>query len=67
MAIQVPPVAAPEAFASATIRELTSNERWAAWEVKGAAHERTVRRRMAVAAPVLIVVAAFMSYGLLPR
>jgi hypothetical protein len=31
--------------------------RWVAWQAKGAAHDRRVRRKMAVAAPILIVVA----------
>jgi len=39
------------------------NERWAAWQARGAAHDRTVRRRMMVALPIVAVVAAVL-YGL---
>ena len=42
-------------------------ERWAAWQAKGAAHERAVRRKMAIAVPILIVVAAIVIYVLLGR
>jgi hypothetical protein len=45
---------------------LTFDERWAAWEAKGAAHDRAVRRKMAIAAPILIV-AAVVIYALLGR
>ena len=43
------------------------DERWAAWQAKGAAHDRAVRRKMAVAAPILIVVAAVVIYMLFGR
>ena len=43
------------------------DERWAAWQAKGAAHDRAVRRKMAVAAPILIVVAAVVFYALVGR
>jgi len=39
-------------------------ERWAAWEAKGAAHDRALRRKVAIAAPILIVVAAVVVYAL---
>jgi hypothetical protein len=45
----------------------TFDERWAAWQAKGAAHERAVRRRMAIAAPILLVVVAIVLYALLGR
>jgi hypothetical protein len=45
----------------------TFDERWAAWRAKGAAHDRAVRRRMAIAAPILLVVAAVVIYALLGR
>lgn len=32
----------------------TSEERWAAWLAKGYAHDRAVRRRMAIALPILL-------------
>jgi hypothetical protein len=42
------------------------DERWAAWQAKGAAHDRAVRRKMAIAAPLLAVAAAIV-YALLIR
>jgi hypothetical protein len=44
----------------------TFDERWAAWQAKGAAHDRAVRRKMTIAAPILIVVAGVI-YALLGR
>lgn len=38
-------------------------ERWAAWQAKGAAHDRGGRRRMAFAAPILLLVAAGVLYA----
>jgi hypothetical protein len=59
MSIDVAPIAAPLAPISTTTPEQASfDERWAAWQAKGAAHHRAVRRRMAVAAPILVVIAA---------
>jgi hypothetical protein len=40
--------------------------RWTAWRARGAAHDRTVRRRMVVALPILAIVAAVL-YVLLLR
>jgi hypothetical protein len=42
-------------------------ERWAAWQARGAAHERAFRRKMTFAAPILIVVAVVLLYGVLGR
>jgi small-conductance mechanosensitive channel len=69
MATDVPSVAVPpQAAISTAVPEAASfDERWAAWQAKGAAHDRAVRRKMAVAAPVLIVVAAVVIYVLLGR
>jgi hypothetical protein len=44
----------------------SSEERWAAWQARGAAHDRAVRRRMTIAAPILAIVAAVL-YVLLLR
>ena len=67
MAIDVSAVAVPPPAAiSAAIPEAESfDQRWAAWQAKGAAHDRAVRRKMAIAAPILIAVAAviFMVFG----
>jgi hypothetical protein len=64
----VPTVAVPPRAATTTaVPETASFEkRWAAWQAKGAAHDRAVRRKMAVAAPVLIAAAVVM-YLLLGR
>jgi hypothetical protein len=35
-----------------------SEERWAAWVAKGAAHDRLLRRRWLIALPIFAVVAA---------
>ena len=69
MAIDVPTVAAPpQAPIAAAVPETTSfDERWAAWQAKGAAQDRAFRRKMTVAAPILIVVAAVVIYVLVGR
>ena len=69
MSVQTPPVAAHEVLTSTPIGEPAASfdERWAAWIAKGAAHDRAVRRRMAIALPILIAVAAILAYALLGR
>jgi hypothetical protein len=69
MAIDGPTAAAsPQAAVSTTKPEAASfDERWAAWQEKGAAHDRAVRQKMGIAAPILIVVAAVIIYALLGR
>jgi hypothetical protein len=42
------------------------DERWAAWLARGAAHDRAVRRKIAIAAPILAVMVAVL-YVLLIR
>ena len=60
-AVAVPPQAAP----STSVLELAGfEERWAAWLAKGAARDRAVRRKMAVAAPIVLAVAAVVIYVL---
>lgn len=41
-------------------------ERWAAWQARGAAHDRAVRRRMMFAVPILAIVAAVLYVLLVP-
>ena len=66
MTVKGSSVAAPKAPSFITVPEPASFEqRWAAWQAKGAAHDRAVRRKMAVAAPTLIVVAAVILYAAL--
>ena len=68
MALPVPPIAAPEAMIAARLREPASfDERWAAWQAKGAAHDRAVQRKLALAAPLAIVVIAVIVYALVGR
>jgi hypothetical protein len=58
---------APTAAASAAASEpLGVDERWAAWQAKGAAHDRAVRRKMAFAAPILLLAVAVL-YALFGR
>jgi small-conductance mechanosensitive channel len=67
MAIDVPIVAArPQAALSTAEPEAaTFDKRWAAWQAKGAANDRAVARTMALAVPIVIVVAAVVIYVLL--
>jgi hypothetical protein len=68
MAIDLPIIAAPAPTAISTAKPEAASfdERWAAWQAKGAAHDRAVRRKMAIAAPILIAVAVVI-YALLGR
>ena len=69
MAIDVPTVKAPP-HAPPSTRAAESEdfaERWAAWQKKGAAHDRALHRKMAVVVPILIVVAAVIFYAVLGR
>jgi hypothetical protein len=67
MAIDVPAAAAPSDTPTFVTESATFDARWAAWQAKGAAHDRTVRRKMAIAAPILLVVVAVVMYALLGR
>jgi small-conductance mechanosensitive channel len=69
MAVTVSAVVAPPGTPTATpaTDSATFDERWAAWRAKGATHDRAVRRRLAIAAPILLVVAAVVIYALLGR
>jgi len=59
MAIEVMAVPTPNLRASSTAHERASfYQRRADWQAKGAAHDRAVRARMVIAAPVLLVVVA---------
>jgi small-conductance mechanosensitive channel len=46
---------------------LTFDERWEAWQARGAAHDRAVRRKLTIAAPLLAIVAAAIFYALVIR
>ena len=67
MALERPAVAAaqPSAPAPSHQSEATFDERWAAWQAKGAAGDRAVRRKLAVAAPIVIIIVAIMVVAVL--
>jgi hypothetical protein len=67
MAIDVPTVAAspPSAVSENQPATASFDARWAAWQTKGAAHDRAVRQKAAIAAPILFIVAAAVVYALL--
>jgi len=69
MPIAVPTVAAPPQAPPFTTAPESADfdQRWAAWQAKGAAHDRAVRRRIAFLAPILMVIAALIAYSLLGR
>lgn len=69
MAIDVPIVAArPQAAVFTAVPEVSSfDERWAAWQAKGVAHDQAFRRKMAVVGPILVAVAALVIYALVGR
>ena len=57
----------PPTPAVAAVLPLPSfDERWEAWRAKGAAHDRAVNRKLAIAAP-LIAVAGAILYALVGR
>jgi hypothetical protein len=58
---------APVAASLAAGESAGFEERWAAWQAKNAARDLAFRRKMAVAAPILIIVAAIAAYALLGR
>ena len=59
MALERSPVAAarPSTPALSPESEATFDERWAAWQAKGAARDRAFRRKLAPAAVAIIIVA----------
>jgi hypothetical protein len=61
MAIEVLAVPTPDPRVSSAAHERASfYQRRADWQAKGAAHDRAVRARMVIAAPVLLVVVAIL-------
>jgi hypothetical protein len=68
MAIDAIVAAPPPAANSIAVTEATSaDERWAAWQAKGAAHDRAVRRKTGFVVPILMVAVAVVLYTLLGR
>ena len=68
MPLEPSAVAEPQRPAPPLSREsgVGLDERWAAWEAKGAAHDRAFRRKLAVAAPIVIIIVAIIVFALLP-
>ena len=64
MAIEAPSVAIPTAGSTTSGHAADFEERWAAWQAKGAAHERATGRMMVIAVPIVII-AAVAAYVLL--
>ena len=65
---RTPAAPALEAADRDETRSLASfDERWEAWQAKGAAHDRAVRRKLAIAAPLVAVIAAVIFYALVIR
>lgn len=58
--ISTQPAVGPEAVTSSV------DERWAAWLARGEAHDRAVRRKLTIAAPILALVVGVL-YVLLFR
>lgn len=58
--------AIPPAPTSTLAGEPTFEQRWAAWEAKGAARDRATLRKMAMGAPVAIAAAGIL-YAVLGR
>jgi hypothetical protein len=69
MATTAATVVAPPGTPTSTLvtDSATFDERWAAWQAKGAARDRAFRRKVAFAAPILILIAAVVAYALLGR
>ena len=68
MARAVPAIAARHQRASTTAAESSDfDRRWAAWQARGAARDRAFRRKMAVVAPILVIVAVVIIYVLSRR
>jgi hypothetical protein len=69
MGIDLPTVVASSGTpASTPVTTLpTFDERWAAWQAKGAAQDRAARRNLAIAAPIALAVAAVVAYALIGR
>lgn len=66
MESHVPPAAAPAAAISIASNTAPDyDERWAAWQARGLAHDRAFHRKMKIALPVLIVVTGIVTYVLL--
>jgi hypothetical protein len=63
-AVPAPLIAGPS---TATGESSDFDERWAAWQAKGAARDRAFRRKLAVAAPIVIAVAAVVIYTFVGR
>lgn len=66
MPLEPSAVAEPQRPEPALSREsgVGFDQRWAACEAKGAAHDRAFRRKVAVAAPMVIIIVAIIVFAL---
>ena len=60
-AVVLPGTSGVSAQAPAAPATSTSEERWAAWQARGDAHDRAVRRRMTIALPILLAAGLVVS------
>jgi|RhiMetdeSRZDD1v2_1073273.scaffolds.fasta_scaffold4062764_2 hypothetical protein len=58
-------VPSPSAPAASHESGVSFDQRWAAWVAKGAARDRAFRRKLAVAAPIVIIIVAIIVFALL--
>jgi hypothetical protein len=63
MALERPPVAVPQPStpAPAPVSESGFDERWAAWQANGIANDRAFRRKLAIVAPIFIIIVVIVS------
>lgn len=68
MPTQSPPVLSRDVPPSAAIAsepiQTSFDERWAAWQARGKAHDRLVRRKIAIVAPVVALLGVAVLYSL---
>ena len=55
---------APTAAQSVLPVSSTFDDRWTAWQAKGVAHDLAVRRKLTIAVPIVVIVAAAIFYAL---
>jgi hypothetical protein len=68
LTIDVSPVRPPVVSAPAIDDELDGfAKRWDVWRAKGIAHDRAVRRKLAFAVPIAVIVAALVIAAILAR
>jgi hypothetical protein len=56
----IPSTASPPEAVSSLTESTRFDERWAAWQAKGVAHDRAVRRKLGAVVSVLLILAAVL-------